>query len=87
MAYLEIEYLYELHRLRLHADEVLAPLTREIGLRVCETSFAAVAREAFADAWTRDPFDRLIVAQARVHKAKLLTLDEKILRYYPLALE
>jgi PIN domain nuclease of toxin-antitoxin system len=36
--------------------------------------------------WTRDPFDRLIVAQALLHDAPLITKDEHIRRHYAGAL-
>jgi PIN domain nuclease of toxin-antitoxin system len=39
------------------------------------------------EAWTRDAFDRIILAQARMQKAKLITRDEKVLRQYHLALD
>ena len=32
--------------------------------------------------WVRDPFDRLIVAQAIANEAPLVTKDEKIRRHY-----
>jgi PIN domain nuclease of toxin-antitoxin system len=35
--------------------------------------------------WTRDPFDRMIAAQAVVADAPLLTADETILDNLPLA--
>jgi PIN domain nuclease of toxin-antitoxin system len=48
---------------------------RDIGLRVCDRPFSDVARQAAIEGWTRDPFDRLIVAQARLAKAALITRD------------
>jgi len=41
-----------------------------------------VAREAVAQSWTRDPFDRLIVAQAAIRATALLTKDRVIRRRY-----
>ena len=35
--------------------------------------------------WTRDPFDRLITAQAAVDDSPLLTKDDTIHTYYPKA--
>jgi PIN domain nuclease of toxin-antitoxin system len=40
---------------------------------------------ALSETWARDPFDRLIVANARARDAVLVTKDERILRHYPLA--
>jgi PIN domain nuclease of toxin-antitoxin system len=36
--------------------------------------------------WVRDPFDRLIVAQASANDAPLITKDEKIRRHYKRAI-
>jgi PIN domain nuclease of toxin-antitoxin system len=38
--------------------------------------------QALPLSWTRDPFDRLIVAQAAVRDAPLLTKDRAIRRRY-----
>ncbi len=32
--------------------------------------------------WTRDPFDRWIVATAKLHRSPLITKDEKIQHHY-----
>jgi PIN domain nuclease of toxin-antitoxin system len=41
-----------------------------------------VAREAEAHDWTRDPFDRLIVAQASLFDAPLITKDADVHAHY-----
>ncbi len=51
----------------------------EILDRVLETGQAIEVERARAIKWTRDPFDRLIVAQAAVNDESLLTRD-KIIR-------
>jgi PIN domain nuclease of toxin-antitoxin system len=47
-----------------------------------ELTFAAVVENALQQKWIRDPFDRLIVAQASTNEAPLVTKDEKIRRHY-----
>ena len=84
-AVLELELLHEIGRLRVSALEVLAALERDLGLRVCDLPFRAVMECALSEKWGRDPFDRLIVANARARDAVLVTKDEKILQHYPLA--
>ena len=42
-------------------------------------------RQALAEKWSRDPFDRLIVAHAKAQKTPLVTRDEKIRENYRLA--
>jgi PIN domain nuclease of toxin-antitoxin system len=76
---LEIDLLYELRRVGDDAAAILARLTQQIDLTVCETPFTRVVDTARAFAWTRDPFDRLIVANAMAERAQLLTADATIL--------
>ena len=79
MVELEIEYLYEVGRIRHDADVVLSRLVSALPLRRCERPFGAVVAAARAIKWTRDPFDRLITAQAAAGDDTLLTRD-KIIR-------
>jgi PIN domain nuclease of toxin-antitoxin system len=44
-----------------------------------------VARAATEIRWTRDPFDRMIAAQAIVADAPLVTADRTILEHLPQA--
>ena len=78
MSHIEIQYLHEIGRFRDPPVEVVGSLGADLGLRVDDAPFFAVAREAGRHAWTRDPFDRLIVAQADLNTAPLLTKDAAI---------
>jgi PIN domain nuclease of toxin-antitoxin system len=80
---LELELLHELGRLKATSSRIVAALAEEIGMRVCELPFHVVADYAVKEKWTRDPFDRLIVANARAADATLVTKDEKIQQHYP----
>jgi PIN domain nuclease of toxin-antitoxin system len=79
MAILELEVLFELRRIANDSAEIIADLGSEFGLTVASTPFIAVIEAARTFAWTRDPFDRLIVANALADGARLLTADETIL--------
>ena len=81
-AILELELLHEIGRLRPTASRVLSALGQEVGLRVCDLPFRTVVDQALKEAWGRDPFDRLIVANAKANGAALITKDEKIHRNY-----
>ena len=84
MVILEIEYLYETTRTRLAWQVVEAKLSAEIGLKVCDLPFDLVSRSAVNEKWTRDPFDRMIVAQAKSNGlAQLISSDELIAKHYP----
>jgi PIN domain nuclease of toxin-antitoxin system len=82
MVRLELQYLYEIGRANMPPAPVLDNLWARLGLTVCQASFAAVAVAAEGVQWTRDPFDRLIVAQALLHKAPLITNDHVIRQHY-----
>lgn len=79
---LELQYLREIKKLVEEPHVIYERLAHAIGLRTKELSFTAVVEEAILQHWTRDPFDRIIVAQATVDAAPLLTKDRSILRHY-----
>ncbi len=83
---LELELLREIQRLREGARVIAARLAEDLDIRVAGERFAEVATEALAFGFTRDPFDRLIVAHASLAKAGLITQDETIRYTYPKAI-
>jgi len=83
---LELTYLHEIGRSRRVAQDIVRQLREQVGLRVCDHSFVDVAETATFESWTRDPFDRMIVAHAKANGyALLVTADEKIRANYPRA--
>ncbi len=85
MVRLELQYLFEIGRVTHPPVRVLDTLAPVLGLNICKAPFSAVAHEAERQTWTRDPFDRLIVAQAAIYEASLITKDSIIHANYPLA--
>jgi PIN domain nuclease of toxin-antitoxin system len=84
MVLLELEYLYELKRIRLPARDLQTKVEHELDVRVCDLPFSAIAGAALDEKWTRDPFDRVIVANAKANGfAWLISADEEIARHYP----
>jgi PIN domain nuclease of toxin-antitoxin system len=86
MVALELEYLFKTGRTSEPARSVLQALGRDLGLRLCDLPFPDVAGAALRQSWTRDPFDRIIVAQAAVRRAPLITRDADIRAHYSRAL-
>lgn len=82
MVELELQYLHEIGRLGEGGRTVVAGLGALVGLRVCDRPFGQVVAKALELTWTRDPFDRLIVAQAAVTDALLVTKDRGIREHY-----
>src|SRR5947209_4634450 len=82
---LELQYLFEVRRTAEPARTVIESLRREVGLKVCDLPFADVVERAWDQDWTRDPFDRLIVSQAALRGAPLVTRDGSIRHHFQLA--
>jgi PIN domain nuclease of toxin-antitoxin system len=82
MVVLELAYLYEIKRVQEPSDKVIDTLNKTIDLKICDLPYSQVIAEAIEQTWTRDPFDRIIVAQAAVTQSILVTKDENILKHY-----
>jgi PIN domain nuclease of toxin-antitoxin system len=83
---LEMELLHEIGRLRIGAQPIAAKLADDLSIRVASDRFADVAVEALSLAFTRDPFDRLIVAHAAFQRAGLVTQDVMLRHTYAKAI-
>lgn len=79
---LEIDYLHEIGRITLGSGAVFKYLHQQIGLKACKKSFIEVIQTASQLSWTRDPFDRVITAQASIERNRLITKDRMILEHY-----
>jgi PIN domain nuclease of toxin-antitoxin system len=75
MVLLELEYLYEVGKIKVPGSAIVEDLAARIGLRVSGAIFSSVVTFAKGYSWTRDPFDRLIAANAAVDGCGLLTAD------------
>lgn len=82
MTRLELHLLYQIGRIKVTPGDLLTELCEPLQLRECVQPFSAVVDAAQALTWTRDPFDRLIVAQAIAAGAKLITHDENIRTHF-----
>ncbi len=82
MVHLEMQYLYELDKIYTAPGKILDDLAATLGLQLCNLPFSIVATKAVHETWTRDPFDRIITAQARIDNVPLLTRDRAIHKHY-----
>lgn len=80
---LELQYLYEIERVKQPAPVIVADLADRIGVSVCDKGFNAIISQAMTLTWTRDPFDRVIVATAALNDNILISRDQNILQHYP----
>ena len=80
---LELQYLYEIQRITDDANAIIADLSMRMGLKVCDKDINTIVSKAVTFSWTRDPFDRLIVANAGLNDNILISKDQNILDHYP----
>ena len=79
---LELQYLFEIGRITIESKEIIIDLSGRIGLKICDKNFNIIVNGALDLFWTRDPFDRIIVANAALNNNILLTKDKNILANY-----
>jgi PIN domain nuclease of toxin-antitoxin system len=87
MVELELQYLHEIGRLTVPPDTLINTLTEEIGLGRTEIPLHPIIAIAKTLTWTRDVFDRLIVATAMAtQEARLITRDANIRQHSAVAI-
>ncbi|MBF0532683.1 MAG: PIN domain nuclease [Candidatus Omnitrophica bacterium] len=83
---LEMQYIAETKKIEITPWEIIENLQAALGLEICKDPYEWVIRESLNLSWTRDPFDRLIVANSSLAQVPLLTKDRVILRNYSRAI-
>lgn len=86
MVELELQYLFEVKRIAYTGRDIVDDLAERVGLTRSATPWARVVGRASTLDWTRDPFDRLITANALMDGAQLLTRDRVIRDHCPSAI-
>jgi len=79
---LELEYLFEIKRINKKPDVILNYLKDKIGLEYDNIELLEITQIAAHEKWTRDPFDRLIVAHCKIRNAFLISKDKQIKKHY-----
>jgi PIN domain nuclease of toxin-antitoxin system len=80
---LEMGFLKEVGKLKVEPDQILGSLTSDYGAILTDDSLDALIPLAMPLSWTRDPFDRLLVATALLHQAPLVTRDSRSHEHFP----
>ena len=83
---LELQYLKEIKKIKKPSFEIIDALHKDINLKICEKDFYSIIKESMGMHWTRDPFDRIIVAHAALNKNALLTRDDTMRAHYKQAI-
>lgn len=86
MVKLELQYLYEIHKINETPQTILAHLEETIDASLSESKFQHIIDIAQSLEWTRDAFDRLLVAEAKLHDAYLVSADKLIKKNYSLTI-
>ena len=79
---LELQFLLELGRIRLHGSGVSDIVDNHVWL-LDDPPASAWFDASLGLSWTRDPFDRLLVAHARLRGWRLATADTALLDRLP----
>ena len=79
---LEMKYLIEIGRIKQQPDVIIDTLIDEIGLVFSENGLERIVSQAIHLDFTRDPFDRIIVADASINNSKLISKDRMIKENY-----
>ncbi len=82
MVKLELQYLYEIKRLNDSPEMILQSLKQSINLSICQKSWLDVVNMALTCDFTRDAFDRLIVAHAMLDNSILISKDSNLTKHY-----
>ncbi len=84
VSFLEVQYLAELGRLEVRHTEFMEAVGGDPRFAVDEVPLLALIRHALPLDWTRDPFDRLLVAHSSARRTPFCTLDRTIRERHPL---
>jgi PIN domain nuclease of toxin-antitoxin system len=79
---LEIQYLFEIKRVKYEPGLIIDTLIDEIGLMYSDNNFESIVRQAIHLSLTRDTFDRIIVADASINNSMLISKDRNIKKHY-----
>jgi PIN domain nuclease of toxin-antitoxin system len=82
MALLELDYLFEVNKITVKSSKIYHDLQNRLDLQLADDSFSAVVQEASRLDFTRDCFDRIITAHARLRRGYLVTKDQTLRKHY-----
>ena len=84
VSFLEIQILAEIGRLSVRNPEFTNAVMDDTRFTVDDVPLATLVRHALRLDWTRDPFDRLLVAHSSARRVAFCTLDRSIRTHHRL---
>ncbi len=79
---LEIEYLYEIEKISDSSNTICCFLEKYLDLNIEGAGLMEIIKISLNEKWTRDPFDRIIVAHAKLLDYSLISKDKEINKNY-----
>ena len=79
---LELQYLYEIGRINKKHETIISSLDKDIGLNFSPNKYSQIINQTIKMDFTRDPFDRIIVADASLRDSILISKDRRIIDNY-----
>ena len=79
---LEMRYLYKIDRIRTRPYPITKSLFKSLGLKISNRPLETIMEEAPRISWTRDVFDRLLVAEAESAGCGFVSADKTIRSHY-----
>ncbi len=86
IARLELHMLHEIGRIDTPPEEIITFLMQQIGMNQSEHPCPTIVDQAALLQWTRDPFDRMMVAESAARNLPLITKDRNIRNHHNLAI-
>jgi PIN domain nuclease of toxin-antitoxin system len=84
VSFLEIQFLSEVGRLSVRNPEFTNTVMEDTRFTVDDVPLATIVRHALQIDWTRDPFDRLLVAHSSARRVAFCTTDRGIRSHHRL---
>ncbi len=84
LSFLEMQYLHECRKISIQVIKVVEQMRKDTRFLIDSPDFEKVFLAAMNLSWTRDPFDRLLVAHSLVQNLPFATCDRVILSHHVL---
>ena len=79
---LELKFLEEVGKIGGGIETLQRIIVNDLTISIEDRSLLELTSKALSYTWTRDPFDRMIVAQAASDGSKLITRDRNIRKHF-----
>ena len=80
---LEIQFLAEVGHVEIQDQQFYEVLPSDPRFLIDEVPLMPLVRKAITISWTRDPFDRLLVAHSLARRTDFCTLDRTVRQHHP----